>query len=134
MMNLAEKYYIKIFSFILIIIPIVVSSNSFTTEVEPLVWHDYEYFDLTLPPGYCKEFSRYPYAVSVHISTLTPSGYKVDVTITVNGVLKWGDQLGAGESSPTITCNDNYTEVHIANPNGSQETVHVTGYIDWVMH
>jgi len=103
------------------------------SEVEPLVWHDYEYFDRYLPPGYCLNFTRKPYAVSVHIDTLSPSGYKVDVTIYVSSKLKWSGQLGAGESSPTITCNDQYTEVHIGNPNGNPE-VHITGYIDWVMH
>lgn len=124
------KYYRKFASFIFLFSIVFISTNSFASEVDPLIWHDYEYFDWTLPLGYCNESSRYPYAVSVHISTLTPSGYKVNVTITVNGVKKWGGLLGAGESSPTINCNDQYTEVHIANPNGNTVTLHFTGYID----
>lgn len=103
------------------------------SELEPLIWHEYEYFDENLPPHFCFNLSRTPYAVSVHINSISPSGYKVEVTITVNGVMKWAGQLGAGESSPTITCDDQYTTIHIANPNGNP-SINVKGYIHWVMH
>lgn len=111
-----------------------VSIHSVDAKLEPLVWHDYEYFNLTLAPGYCEEFTSEPYAVSVHIDEISPTGYSVDVTIYAGSELKWSGQLGEGENSPTITCNDQYTEVHIANPNGNPPLDDVIGYIDWVMH
>lgn len=107
-----------------------------TAEVEPHIWHDYEYFDETLPHGFCFERSRTPYAASVYISSISGPGDEVSVVITVGGIEEWGGLLSTGESSPVITCNDQYTVVHIANPyeNGSGVWIRVIGYIDWVMH
>ncbi|MEM2127768.1 MAG: hypothetical protein QXH67_06065, partial [Candidatus Bathyarchaeia archaeon] len=122
--------------FLLLILPlslIFLSMKVNAIEVDPLVWHDYEYFNRGLDPGECFNSTREPYAVCVHISTISPPGYKLDVTIYVNGVPKWSGQLGVGKSSPTITCNDQSTTIHIANPNGNPY-LQVSGYIDWVMH
>lgn len=119
---------VLLFSFIIIPIPLV------PAEVEPLVWHEYDYFDQPFPPGYCIEFSRDPYAVSVHIDVILPSGYKVEVTIVVSGLKKWSGLLGAGESSPTINCNDQHTVVHIANLNDNPPLSRVAGYVHWIMH
>ncbi|MEM4726768.1 MAG: hypothetical protein QXD04_00740 [Candidatus Bathyarchaeia archaeon] len=100
-----------------------------TAEVKPLIWHDYEYFDEILDPGHCFERSRTPYAVSVHINSISGPGDEVEVTIIVGGIEIWGGLLSAGESSSVITCNDQYTVVHIANPYGSNSGIwiHVIG-------
>jgi len=129
MINYLKLISLTLFSF-LIIIPITLVP----AEVEPLVWHEYDYFDQPFPQGYCIEFARDPYAVSVHIDVIMPSPYKVDVTIVVGGIKKWGGLLGVGESSPTINCNDQHTVVHIANPNGNPRLDRDAGYVHWIMH
>jgi hypothetical protein len=101
--------------------------------VEPNVWHEYEDIGGTLSPNHGNEYGpNEPYAVSVKINTVSPSGYKVTVSIKVAGATQWSGALGAGESSPTITCNDQTTYVQVVNLN--DVTVTYTGQIDWVFH
>lgn len=69
----------------------------------------------------------YPYAVSVRIDSVSPSGLKLTVTINVNGQTVWSGALGAGESSPTITANGLEVVVYVVNYNYA--TVSYTGTI-----
>ncbi|MBS7652896.1 MAG: hypothetical protein QW638_06385 [Candidatus Bathyarchaeia archaeon] len=102
-------------------------------QVEPDVWYEYQDVGGTLPPDYYNLYGpKEPYAVSVKINTVSPPGYKVTVIIIVAGAAKWSGLLGAGESSPTITCDDQSTYVKVANDN--LVTVTYTGRITWVMH
>jgi len=101
--------------------------------VEPNVWHEYVDIGGTLSRNHGNEYGPYePYAVSVKINTVSPSGYKVTVSIKVAGITKWSGALGAGESSPTITCNDHTTYVQVINLN--DDTVTYSGQIGLVYH
>jgi len=64
----------------------------------------------------------YPYAVSVKINTVSPSGRTLTVVIKVNGTPQWSGELGAGQSSPTITANGGTTYVKITNNNDVEVT------------
>lgn len=68
-----------------------------------------------------------PYAVSVTINSVSPSGLKVTVNIQVGGISKWTGDLGAGQSSPTITADGGTTYVRVMNNN--QQTVTYAGTI-----
>lgn len=101
--------------------------------VEPNVWHEYQDIGGTLPPdSYNLYGPKEPYAVSVKINSVSPSGKKLTVTIFVGRDPEWAGLLGAGQSSPTITCNDQTTYVRVENQN--DVTVTYTGQIDWVFH
>lgn len=120
---------------LLIPLPIILSVNTAGVEakVEVEYWHDIENIGGYLSPGYCHYFGpRYPFAVSVHINTVTPTGNKVSVIITENDRLKWGGLLGPGQRSPTLYCTGKI-EMHISNPD-NQPTIYYSGYIDWVMN
>lgn len=86
--------------------------------VKPDFTYEYINDDRTLAPDTGYQYGAYyPYAVSIRINTLSPSGYTLTVTIKVNGVVKWSGELGAGQSSPTITANGGTTYVRVLNQN-----------------
>jgi hypothetical protein len=92
----------------------------------------YQYQDIggTLNPSYRNDYGpNEPYSVSVKINSVTPSGYKVTVSIRVNGATQWAGALGAGQSSPTITCSGGTTNVRVTNDNDVQ--VSYSGRISW---
>ncbi len=77
-------------------------------------------------------YYKEPYAVSVRINAVEPSGAKLRVAIYVNYVEKWFGYLGSGESSPTIVCVDQETMVDVCN--NTQGYIEYRGLITWVMH
>jgi hypothetical protein len=90
----------------------------------------YEYIKIgqELEPDHGVQFGPYdPYAIKVKINTVTPSGYKLTVTIKLDGAVEWSGALGAGQSSPTITCDGSSAEVSVLNLN--DVTVDFTGTI-----
>ena len=99
-------------------------------QVDPKGWYEFEDISGTLDPDYYDPYGpKEPYSVSVSISSVTPSGYKVTVNIQVNGVSKWSGDLGVGQSSPTITCSGGTTYVRVINNNAI--TVSYSGRISW---
>lgn len=96
-----------------------------------MVQHNYEDFDEDIEWHGCREYNANPYAVQVIMDTVSPSGKKAQVTITADSESVWGGDLGAGESSPVLTVDGEYTAVHIAN-NEYQQTLSVEGKIDWI--
>jgi hypothetical protein len=71
-----------------------------------------------------------PNAISVKINTVSQSGYTLTVSIISGGQTKWSGELGAGQSSPTITVNGATTYVRILNQNSV--TITYTGTITLV--
>jgi hypothetical protein len=99
-------------------------------QVGPTGYYEYQDIGGTLNSNYYDDYGpKEPYSVSVRISSVTPSGYKVTVSIRVNGVEQWAGSLGAGDSSPTITCSGGTTYVRVINNNDVQVTY--IGRISW---
>lgn len=96
--------------------------------VKPDFTYEYVDDDRTLSPDTLAQYGAYyPYAVSVRINTVSPSGYTLTVSIISGGQTKWSGELGAGQSSPTITCNGAATYVRIFNQNSV--SIHYTSRI-----
>ncbi|MBS7630270.1 hypothetical protein KEJ47_01630 [Candidatus Bathyarchaeota archaeon] len=96
--------------------------------VKPDFTYEYVYDNRTLDQDEGYQYGYYyPYAISVRINTLSPSGYTLTVSIISGGQTKWSGELGEGESSPTITCNGAQTYVRIVNQNSVQ--IHYTSTI-----
>jgi len=92
------------------------------------VSYEYIYVGQELEPDHGVEYGPYnPYAIKFKINTVSPSGYKLTVTIKVNGAVQWSGALGAGQSSPTITCDGGNAKVLVVNFN--DVTVDFTGTI-----
>jgi len=90
----------------------------------------YEYIKVgqELEPDHGRNYGPYnPYAIRFRVDTVSPSGYKLTVSIRVNGAVQWSGALGAGQSSPTITCSGDDAEVLVVNFNDI--TVDFTGTI-----
>jgi hypothetical protein len=97
-------------------------------EVGPLFTYEYVSIGGTLNTNQYNQYGPYyPYAVSVKINSVSPSGRTLTVVIKVNGTPQWSGELGAGQSSPTITANGGTTYVKITNNN--DVTVTYTGTI-----
>lgn len=95
----------------------------------------YEYINVgqELDPSHGVAYGPYnPYEISFRVNTVSPSGYKLTVTIKVNGVAQWSGLLGAGQSSPTITCSGGNAEVLVVNFN--DVSVAFTGTITLVIN
>lgn len=91
--------------------------------VGPLFTYEYVSIGGTLNTNQYNQYgSYYPYTVSVKINTVSPSGRTLTVVIKVNGTPQWSGELGAGQSSPTITANGGTTYVKITNNNDAQVT------------
>lgn len=96
--------------------------------VKPDVTYTYISIGDTLVQDEGNQFGPYnPYAISVKINTVSPSGYTLTVSIISGGQTKWSGELGAGQSSPTITVNGASTYVRILNQNSA--TITYTGKI-----
>jgi hypothetical protein len=96
--------------------------------VKPDVTYTYISIGDTLVQDDGNQYGPYtPYAISVKINTVSPSGYTLTVSIISGGQTKWSGELGAGQSSPTITVNGNTTYVRIFNQNSV--TITYTGTI-----
>ena len=105
------------------------SSLSEMIPATPTGYYQYQDISGTLNPNNYNEYGpSSPYSVSVKINSVT-TGYKVTVNIKVNGVSQWSGDLGAGQSSPTITCSGGTTYVRVINNNDSQ--VSYDGRISW---
>jgi hypothetical protein len=101
------------------------------TVVKPLVTYTYIPISGTLARDQGWQSPNYtPYAISVSISTVNPSGYTLTCSIISGGQTRWSGELGAGQSSPTITVNGATTYVRILNQNSV--TVSYTGTITLV--
>ena len=90
----------------------------------------YEYINVgqELEPDHGVQYGPYdPYAISFRVNTVSPSGYKLTVTIKLDGVVQWSGALGAGQSSPTITCDGGSAKILVINLN--DVTVDFTGTI-----
>ena len=90
----------------------------------------YEYINVgqELEPDHGVQYGPYnPYAIRFRVNTVSPSGYKLTVTIKLNGAVQWSGALGAGQSSPTITCDGGSAKVSVLNLN--DVTVDFTGTI-----
>ena len=71
-----------------------------------------------LSPGQTNQHGpNYPYAITVRLNTVQPTGKKLTVSIWVDGVQQWSGSLGAGQQSATITCNGGTTYVRLKNNN-----------------
>jgi len=119
----------KLLGLLVLISMVIVTIGS----VEPLVWYEYENISGELYYGQSDHYGpREPYAVKVKMKKVEPAGTKVRVAIIVNGVKKWRGYLGSGESSPTITCNDQETVIDVYNT--LYGYVKYKGRITWIMH
>jgi hypothetical protein len=99
-----------------------------TLDFQPDV--TYEYIDIggTLPTNYYQQYGPYaPYAISVRITTVNPSGYTLTCSIISGGQTRWSGELGAGQSSGTFTVYGVTTYVKITNNN--DETTTYSGQI-----
>jgi len=95
-------------------------------EVGPLLIYEYVSIGGTLNTNQYNQYGPYyPYALSVKINSVSPSGRTLTVVIKVNGTPLWSGELGAGQSSPTITANGGTTYVKITDNN--DVTVTYTG-------
>lgn len=96
--------------------------------VKPDVTYTYISIGDTLVRDEGNQYGPYaPYAISVKINTVSQSGYTLTVSIVSGGQTKWSGELGAGQSSPTITVNGATTYVRILNQNSV--TITYTGTI-----
>ena len=116
--GLTIKILLPIIAITLILPAFLVSADTEFQDVEPeFTYQTYPIVGVLSPGETNQHGPYYPYAITVRLNTVNPSGKKLTVSIWVNGVQQWSGSLGAGQQSATITCNGGTTYVKLKNNN-----------------
>jgi hypothetical protein len=94
------------------------TTGQITKTITPQSTYTYIPVSGTLKTSQMNNWDPYdPSSINVHINSVSPSGKLLNFIVTVGGDQVWSGSLGAGQTSPTLTCNSIETCIWVTNAN-----------------